>query len=255
MTDRKLDQTISDWLEAEAPGQMPDRVLRATFERTRETRQQVGWRAVLRRPQMNRLIALCGTAVVVAVAAMALGIYVNRAGLDVGGQPTPSVSPSPPPSPGAGFSRFSSTIHGISIDYPSNWQVRPATESWNHDAFAFDAPGVDVIFDPALQDDLYLSLASEPLGGQSAEAWWTSALAWAADEVCETGGTYGGLSGDGWRGATRGCDADEDQVIAVATATHGYLIYLHVGDDPVLRARYDWNNFFGPLTLETVELR
>lgn len=162
---------------------------------------------------------------------------------------------SPRPSPAAEFSRFRSTIHGISIDYPSGWQVRPATEAWNHDAFTFDAPGVDVIFDPTLQEDLYFSLASEPLGGQSAEDWWGSALAWAADEVCETGGTYGGLSWDGWRGATRGCDGDEDQVIAVATATHGYLIYLHVGDDPVLRARYDWNDFFGPLTLETVELR
>lgn len=163
--------------------------------------------------------------------------------------------PSPRPSRATEFLRFSSTIHGISIDYPSSWQIRPATDPWAHDAFTFDAPGVDVIFDPTLQDDLYISLTSEPLGGQSAEDWWTSALAWAADEVCETGGTFGGLSWDGWGGAARGCDADEDQVIAVATATHGYLIYLHVGDDPVLRARYDWNNFFGPLTLETVELR
>ena len=163
--------------------------------------------------------------------------------------------PSPRPSPAAAFPRFSSTIHGISIDYPSGWHVRPATESWNHEAFTFDAPGVDVIFDPTLQEDLYFSLASEPLGGQSAEDWWGSALAWAADEVCETGGTYGALSWDGWRGATRGCDRGADQVIAVATATHGYLIYLHVGDDPIRRARYDWNNFFGPLTVDTVELR
>ena len=74
---------------------------------------------------------------------------------------------------------------------------------------------------------------------RSSGAWWTSAMAWAADEVCETGGTFGGLSWDGGRGATRGCDADEDQVIAVASATHGYVIYPHVGDDPVLRAKYD----------------
>jgi Tol biopolymer transport system component len=161
----------------------------------------------------------------------------------------------PRPSPSPGFSRFNSTIHRISIDYPSDWQVRPTTEPWNHDAFTFDAPGVDVIFDPTLQEDLYISLASEPLGGQSAEDWWGSALGWAADEVCETGGTYGGLSFDGWPGGARGCDSDEDQVIAVATATHGYVIYLHVGDDPILRARYNWNNCFGPLTLETVELR
>ena len=35
-TDRRLDERISRWLEAEAPGPLPDRVLRATFERTVE---------------------------------------------------------------------------------------------------------------------------------------------------------------------------------------------------------------------------
>lgn len=163
----------------------------------------------------------------------------------------------PRPSPSSGFSRFDSTIHAISIDHPSDWQVRPATEPWDHDAFTFDAPGVDVIFDPTLQDDLYLSLASWPVAGQSAEDWCCSEL-WAAAAVCETGGNFGRITVDGARATIRACDGIganrfEDHVIQVATATHGYVIYLHVKDDPILQATYteDWFD----VALDTVELR
>ena len=102
-TEKQLDDRISRWLDAEAPIQLPDRVLRATFERTRETRQQGGWQAVLRRTQMNRLIfALGGAAAVLVVALVALGRYGNQPG-GVGGQPSPSsiTSPSAPPAPTA----------------------------------------------------------------------------------------------------------------------------------------------------------
>ncbi len=100
-TERQLDDRISRWLEAESPMQLPDRVLRATFERTRGTRQQGGWQAVLRRTQMNRLLfALGGAAAVLVVAVMALGPYGTRTG-GVGGQPSLSPSASPSASPTA----------------------------------------------------------------------------------------------------------------------------------------------------------
>ena len=57
-TDKQLADKIGRWLEAEAPTRLPDRVLRATFERTRTTRQQRGWRAVQRRLHMNRLVPI-----------------------------------------------------------------------------------------------------------------------------------------------------------------------------------------------------
>ena len=44
-TDKRLDEAISRWLEESAQGRLPERVLDATFERTRSSRQQVGWRA------------------------------------------------------------------------------------------------------------------------------------------------------------------------------------------------------------------
>jgi hypothetical protein len=100
-TDRQLDDRISRWLEAEAPTQLPDRVLRATFERTRKARQQSGWRALLRRMHVNRfVVALGGAAAVVVVAALALGIYGSGVG-GPGSSPTasPEASPTPAPSP------------------------------------------------------------------------------------------------------------------------------------------------------------
>ena len=94
--DRQPDDRISRWLEAEAPTQLPDRVLRATFERTRRTRQKGGWRALLGRWDVNRLVlGLGGAAVAVVIAALALGVYVNNPRPGVGGPATaPAASPS-----------------------------------------------------------------------------------------------------------------------------------------------------------------
>jgi hypothetical protein len=88
----RFDDAISDWLQAEAPVRLPARVLEATFERTRRSRQQVGWRELLGRSRMMQLAPLLGgAAVVVAVAAaLALGSF--------GGHPTvggPIATPDP----------------------------------------------------------------------------------------------------------------------------------------------------------------
>lgn len=92
-TDRQLDERISTWLEAEAPGQMPDRVLRATFERTRKSRQRVGWRALPGKTQMPRFVtALVATAGLV-VAVVAFGQRVNQPGVGSDPSPTPAASP------------------------------------------------------------------------------------------------------------------------------------------------------------------
>jgi hypothetical protein len=93
---RKFDETISTWLEDTAPSGLPQRVLAATFERTRGSRQQLGWRGVLRRPQMPRFIpALGGAAVVVMAAVLALN-FIPVFG--PGGLPTPSPSATASPS-------------------------------------------------------------------------------------------------------------------------------------------------------------
>ena len=209
-------------------------------------------RRARRRAARTVVVAAVGVAAVVAL------LFTGASQLREASPSVPATDPTatPRPSPSPGSSTFTSTIHGLSIVHPSDWQVRPATEPWNHDPFTFDAPGVDVIFDPTLQDDLYLSLASRPLDGQSAEEWCCSEL-WAASEVCETGGNFGRIAVDGASATVRGCDGVanrfEDHVVQVATATRGYVIYLHVADDPDLQATYteDWFD----AVLETIELR
>jgi Tol biopolymer transport system component len=92
-TQQQLDERISKWLEAEAPGQMPDHVFRTTFERTRKSRQHLGWRALLGRMQVNRSLAAVAGVAVVVIAIASLGSF-NQPG--VGGvvlTPTPAPSP------------------------------------------------------------------------------------------------------------------------------------------------------------------
>ena len=45
----RFDDSIGRWLEETAPDRLPQRVLNATFDRTRRTRQDPVWRAVLGR--------------------------------------------------------------------------------------------------------------------------------------------------------------------------------------------------------------
>jgi hypothetical protein len=92
----RFDDSIGRWLEEAAPNRLPQRVLEATFERTRRTRQESAWRTVLGRLQMPRFVpALGGAAVVLMAAVLALNFLPN---LGPGGSATPLPSPTPTPS-------------------------------------------------------------------------------------------------------------------------------------------------------------
>ncbi len=89
-----FDEAVSKWLEESAPTGLPERVLNTTFERTRRSRQQVGWRALLGRLSMPRFVPALGTAAIVVVAAaLALSLYANRPG-GIGALPSPTPSAS-----------------------------------------------------------------------------------------------------------------------------------------------------------------
>ena len=150
--------------------------------------------------------------------------------------------------------RFDSRLHGITIDHPAGWTVRPATEPWGHGEVAFGSPDVDVIFDPTLRNDLYLAMVSRPLGGRSGLGWVQGHLppSWG---ICKRAFGAGGGGGDPVDGAyawIEGCDTPigSDSVAIVATATRGYVIYLHVGDE--VPATYRVPDF--EAALETVDL-
>jgi hypothetical protein len=188
----------------------------------------------------------------------------TAASVERAASPSPMASPSPVTQPPPPFTeRFDSPLHGLSIGYPSGWRTRAATEPWGHDEVAFGAPDVDVIFDPTLQDDLYFALASEPLGGQS--GWdWVQALMPPSLGICKRayGAGAGGVTLHGNYGWFEGCDTPfgSDSVAIVATATRGYIIYLHVGDGRLPQATYDElskevNGDWFEAAIETVDLR
>ncbi len=78
-TNERFDESITGWLEQTAPARLPDRVLEATFERTRTSRQQIGWRSILGRTSVTRSVAVLGGAAgVVLATAFALGSLDDR---------------------------------------------------------------------------------------------------------------------------------------------------------------------------------
>jgi hypothetical protein len=132
---------------------------------------------------------------------------------------------------------FDSPLHGLSIGYPSGWQTRAASEPWSHGEVTFDAPEVDVIFDPTLRDDLYLAMVSEPLDPGESETEWVSGV-WPNVQsvgICRGGGGGGGddtLQGNyGWFWSCDELHGASGSAWIVATATRGYIIYLYVGDE------------------------
>jgi hypothetical protein len=171
----------------------------------------------------------------------------------------PVPSPTPRPSPRPGEATFTSTIHGISIDYPSGWQIRPATEPWTGGELTFDSPEADVIFDPELGDLLYLILASQRYGCVSLVSprlgcvkdrnWREGVLAW----MCPGAPPFGEFwswTVDGFRSDQFGCSSGS----LISTGTRGYLIRLVASsDEPGLAETYDWD-WLMPM-LGTVDLR
>jgi hypothetical protein len=183
-----------------------------------------------------RTVVVGAVGVAAAIAVLFAGVAKIQPAQVPADQPTPSdiTQPSPP------FTeRFDSPLNGLSIGYPSGWRTRAATEPWGHDAVAFDAPDVDVIFDPTLQEDLYLAVVSEPLGGKSAWDWYRTGDLPFSVGLCTGGGGGGGDDTvHGIYGQFSYCDEPHGaggSLVIFATATRGYMIYLYVGDERAQR--------------------
>jgi hypothetical protein len=69
-TDERFDELISTWLQETAPAQIPERVLEAAAQRTRTSRQKVGWRTRLGWFLIPRSVLAIGTTAAVVVAAV-----------------------------------------------------------------------------------------------------------------------------------------------------------------------------------------
>lgn len=177
--------------------------------------------------------------------------------------PSPSTLPTPSPEPVAQppstfTERFDSPLNGLSISYPSGWQIRRATETWTGGALDFDSPAADVIFDPALGDGLYLVLASAPHTAAGSAGILDTSVS--LPEICRSEGEGGGAFYSGTIDGThasvvaRGCGTGGAgrHSARVATASRGYVIYLYLGPESP-QATYD-QDWFARI-LESVDLR
>src|SRR4029453_606754 len=132
---------IADFYESEAPPRAPDWVLRSALQTIDDTPQRrVVIRVPWRFPHMNTFAKVAIAAVVViAVGALGLSVLGPRSPSGVGGQSTASPSPRPSPSPATTpdpsappplGGTFTSSVHGISMSYPTGWVTAPATGPW-----------------------------------------------------------------------------------------------------------------------------
>jgi Tol biopolymer transport system component len=113
--DRSIDERIREWVFDEASGELPDRVIRATFERTRATSQRrtfLGARFLGSHLWRRSLIAV-GVAAVIVVA-FGLALY-QRQNSQVGASPSPSPLESP-----TGQIAFERTVDGNTDIYMMN---------------------------------------------------------------------------------------------------------------------------------------
>ena len=255
---RDLERQLADFYESESSPRAPDWVLRSALQTIDDTPQRrVVIRVPWRFPHMNTFAKLAIAAVVViAVGALSLSALRPSGSSNVGGQPTASPSPTPIPSPTQSpdpsappplGGTFTSSVHGISVSYPSGWVTAPATEPWTGAVILdFNSRTIDHIYDPVLQDHLFLDVASQPLAGKAGDAWVTDLVA-DPNEGCGAATptepiTVGGASG-------RTCGS----LVALSIQDRGYFIRLYTsGDEPWLERYYDQTWFRS--VLDTVQL-
>ena len=255
---RDLERQLADFYESEAPARAPDWVLRSALQTIDDTPQR---RVVIRVPwrstNMNTFAKVAIAAVVlIAVGAIGLSVLRPPSSSNVGGQPTASPSPSPSPTFGATIipepapaltETFTSERHGFSISYPTGWVTRPATDPWTAGFPDFGQTSGDIIYDPVLQDHLFLTVASQPLGGKTGAQWVDDLMA-GLGAAGECDSPVEPVSIDGTQGRLCGAFA------ATSAGDRGYVIALYTsGDDPSAVAAYDdayFNDILATLQLQ-----
>ena len=251
-----LDQQLSAFLR-EGPEELPNESFDAVRDRTEQTRQRVvigPWRL----PDMNKFVTYGLGAVAVVVLLFVGSQFFGEAGGLFGAEPTPTptpeatlestpeptASPEPSPSPPPPLTQsFTSTLHGISLSYPEGWFSKAATEPWTGGQTLFREPPADFLYDPTLNDHLFLFIASQSIGDSTPDDWVAQQLAgYGCTESEPT--TVDGATG------LIGADCN---VAAVTTDGRGYLVALYTSsDEPWLSSTYN-RAWFDEL-LATVQL-
>jgi hypothetical protein len=236
---RDLDRLIQSFL-VDGPLELPEPSYNQVRDRMEKTRQRafIGpWRT----SDVSNLLKIglaAAAVVVIAVVAFNLLPGSSAPGGEPSATPEPTATPEPSPSPTASAppltQSFTSTLHGFSVSYPEGWTAQAATEPWTDRAFPlnFLVPQVDFLYDPTLKADLFLAIASQPIGDSTPDDWVAEQMA--SNEGCTA------TEPTAVDGATGLIGADGCNVAVVTTAGRGYWIQLYTsGDDPLAVAPYD----------------
>ncbi|MEO5986032.1 MAG: hypothetical protein ABIW50_06815 [Candidatus Limnocylindria bacterium] len=252
---QEVSRAIRSWLH-EDRHEDASRMAGTVLTRVEATPQRrAGWPA-RRSPIVNKIIGF-GLSAAAAVVALAVGaqLFGSTSNFGSDGEATPTIQPTADASPG--FSRFTSAMHGISIDYPSDWEIRPATETWTGNPLSFDSAAADVIFDPALGDRRYVILASQDGRPNPADEQLDQQDLIGQSGVCDPEGGAGGgsLTVDGASAWGQTCApgisaATSVEVAAVTTDSRRYLILFVASGESQSDHDFDLD-----AALETVELR
>jgi hypothetical protein len=234
----ELERQIADFYASEVPRRAPDWVLEtalATIDVTPQRRGLFRLRWSGRAPSGSGLFAIAA----VMVAAVVVGLSVAR-GQETGGGGAGS---SPAASSGAsgGFvelptalsalpplqTTFSSSTYGITISYPTGWNVVRASATWTAGIPHQGSGEADVIYQRET-DSPFIAVASMPLGGRTADAWMVefgTSPGW--DDTCPSSEP---TTIDDRPGLIFGIDCG---VLRAATTAgdRGYMIWLYRIDD------------------------
>jgi hypothetical protein len=110
------------------------------------------------------------------------------------------------------------------VSYPAGWVVRPEEQSWAAGFPSFSEKFGDFIYDPARDDHLFLSVASQPLAGRSGAAWAAGILEMLADP-CGTGSEPVTIGGTG------GVIGLKCSIAVTSSGDRGYLMWLYTSAD------------------------
>jgi hypothetical protein len=267
MTDRPFDR-IADAFLADGPDVLPDRVLESAFEEVHRTHQRrVLVRGPWRFPTMNTYAKLAvGAVAVVAIGLIGLN-FLGPGQTGVGGAPsaTPSASaepspsatvvPTPTPTPGLTAppltGGFTSEMHGISIAYPATWLTRPATEPWTSGFLDFGNEAGDALYEPSNPGNIWLTLASQPLGDRTPAEWEADVWQYLIDDdpgAAECAAATEPITIDGAPGVIA-CN-----LVLVTDGGRGYSLLLYVSDDDPSDAEVYDEAWFASV-LATVQLQ
>lgn len=217
----EFDQRIADWLEAD-PAAAPDDVLStvvAAIPSIPQARRGLlaPWRFT---PMTNFTRAAAGVAIVaiVGVGVLALNLGVGGPGGPVSPPPSSVPTATPMPTPGApgiaGWTAYTSEVHGFTMGFPDDWSLHEAaTRQWQAgDAFpppGDDLPYADVFVSPGAGDEQVALFVWEMLAGEGVDVDAVPDLTAWAEAFCND---VGGASCDDFtRASVRMClDAGGD---------------------------------------------